>query len=187
MAKIEIVRRYVYLWFSILASHPGKRLVYIDGFAGPGEYTNNVQGSPLAALAAAKDALERPGSGLQSKECCFLFVEKRRKFAAHLRALISKTTWPPQFKWEVVEGTFEEQVGGILEQFKSGRQQLAPTFAFIDPFGATGLPFKVVADILSGAGDGVGDGKDFLRLVLGRADPRMDPKGSRSLEHFCSV
>jgi three-Cys-motif partner protein len=86
---------------------------------------------------------------LQSKQCCFLFVEKRRQFAEHLRALISKTTWPAQFKWEVAEGRFEEKVGGILEQIKSERQQLAPTFAFIDPFGATGLPFKVVADILS--------------------------------------
>jgi len=149
LAKIEIVRRYVYLWFSILGSRPGKSLVYIDGFAGPGEYTNSTQGSPLAALAAAKGALERPGSGLRSKECCFLFVEKRKEFAEHLRTLISSTTWPGQLKWEVQEGTFEEKVGGFLDHIKQERQQLAPTFAFVDPFGATGLPFKVVSDILS--------------------------------------
>jgi three-Cys-motif partner protein len=149
LAKIEIVRRYLYLWFSILDKHPSKRLVCIDGFAGPGEYTNSPQGSPLAALTAAKSALERPGSGLNTKECCFLFVEKRREFAEHLRTLIAKTTWPSQLKWEVEEGTFEEKVGGILDQIKQKRQQLAPTFAFVDPFGATGLPFKVVSDILS--------------------------------------
>ena len=149
LAKIEIVRRYVYLWFSILGSHSDKRFVYIDGFAGPGEYTNSHEGSPIAALVAAKQALELPGSGLKSKECCFLFVEKRKEFANHLRQLISRSSWPPQFKWAVEEGTFEQRVGGILEQIKKDRQQLAPTFAFIDPFGATGLPFKVVADILS--------------------------------------
>jgi three-Cys-motif partner protein len=149
LAKIEIVRRYVYLWFSILANHSDKRLVYIDGFAGPGEYTNSDEGSPVAALLAAKQAPERPGSGLKSKECCFLFVEKRKEFADHLHHLISKIAWPSQFKWAVEEGTFEQRVGGILEQIQKDRQQLAPTFAFIDPFGATGLPFKVVADILS--------------------------------------
>jgi three-Cys-motif partner protein len=149
LAKIEIVRRYLYLWFSILGNHPGRRLVYIDGFAGPGEYTNSDQSSPIAALAAAKSALERSGSGLASKECCFLFVEKRREFASHLRSVISKTKWPEQFKWEVEEGTFQERVGDILDHIGSAGQQLAPSFAFIDPFGATGLPFTIVANILS--------------------------------------
>jgi hypothetical protein len=37
LAKIEIVGRYLYLWSSILgANSANKRLVYIDGFAGPG-------------------------------------------------------------------------------------------------------------------------------------------------------
>jgi len=125
LAKIEIVRRYVYLWFSILASHSAKRLVYIDGFAGPGEYRNSHEGSPVAALVAAKQALERPGSGLKSKECCFLFVEKRKEFADHLRQLISQIPWPSQIKWTVEEGTFEQRVGGILEQLKKDQQQLA--------------------------------------------------------------
>ena len=149
LAKIEIVRRYLYLWFSILGNHSANRLVYIDGFAGPGKYTNSEESSPIAALTAAKAALDRPGSGLGSKECCFLFVEKKKEFAEQLRELISQTSWPTKFKWEVEVGTFEEKVGGILEQIKKERQQLAPTFAFIDPFGATGLPFSVVADILS--------------------------------------
>ena len=134
LAKIEIVRRYIYLWFSILANHSANRLVCIDGFAGPGEYRNSHEGSPLAALLAGKQALERPGSGLKSKECCFLFVEKRKEFADHLRQLISQISWPSQFKWAVEEGTFEQRVGGILEQIKKDHQQLAPTFAFIDPF-----------------------------------------------------
>jgi hypothetical protein len=42
LAKIEIVRRYLYLWFSILGTNPtNKRVVYIDGFAGPGRYANS--------------------------------------------------------------------------------------------------------------------------------------------------
>jgi hypothetical protein len=36
-----------------------------------------------------------------------------------------------------------------LNDTRSKGEQLAPTFAFIDPFGATGLPFSVIQEILS--------------------------------------
>lgn len=150
LAKIEIVRRYLFIWFSILGRNPHfTRLVYIDGFAGPGQYTNSTQSSPTAALLAAKAAIEQAGSGLASKECCFLFVEKTKKFAESPREIISTKEWPREIKWKVEAGTFEEKVGGILAGLRTERKRLAPTFAFIDPFGATGLPFKIVAEILS--------------------------------------
>ena len=150
LAKIEIVRRYLYLWFSILGANPAnKRLVYIDGFAGPGCYTNSEQSSPLAALQSAKAAIERPGANLNQAEFSFLFVEKQRELAENLRKVVSANSWPPQIKWHAEEGSFEEKVGGILGDLRRKGQSLAPTFAFIDPFGATGLPFSVVAEILS--------------------------------------
>lgn len=150
LAKIQIVQRYLYLWYLILGRTPGiDRLVYIDGFAGPGQYTNSDSSSPMAALTAANAVFEQPGSGLKDKECVFLFVEKRKDFAANLRKVISSTTWPEQFKREVQEGTFEEKVGAILKRIKEGHRRLAPTFAFVDPFGATGLPFEIISEILS--------------------------------------
>ena len=148
LAKIEIVRRYLYLWFVIFGANPKhKRLVYIDGFAGPGKYTNSDQSSPTAALIAARAAVQRQ-PGLASKECSFFFVEKIPEFANGLRAILSETTWPPQLNWSVEEGTFEEKMTQILDDLRRDTQYLPPTFAFIDPFGATGLPFKIVADIL---------------------------------------
>src|SRR5207253_10041689 len=42
LAKIEIVRRYLYLWFRILGTR-SNRLTYIDGFSGPGRYLNSEQ------------------------------------------------------------------------------------------------------------------------------------------------
>jgi three-Cys-motif partner protein len=149
LAKIEIVRRYLFLWFSILGANQKKRLVYIDGFAGPGRYSNSEQSSPIAALQAAKAAIERPGAKLDDVEVSFLFVEKRRDFVENLRSVVSAGTWPANIKWDTETGSFEEKVGGVLEKLKQQGQRLAPTFAFIDPFGATGLPFRVVAEILS--------------------------------------
>lgn len=149
LAKLEIIGRYLYLWFAIVGSNPtNRRLVYIDGFAGPGRYTNSDKSSPLVALQAAKDALNKFSEKLSGTEFCFLFVEKNPKFADGLHEAISATTWPSQFKWKVEKGSFEEKIGGILEDFRREGKQLAPTFAFIDPFGATGLPFKVIAEIL---------------------------------------
>lgn len=150
LAKIEIMRRYLFLWFSILGANPrNKRLVYIDGFAGPGKYLNSDQSSPVAALQAAKAAIERPGAKLNDVEFSFLFVEKRSDFVENLRAVVSAGSWPANIKWGTEVGSFEDKVGGILEELKRQGQRLAPTFAFIDPFGATGLPFRVVAEILS--------------------------------------
>jgi three-Cys-motif partner protein len=149
LAKIEIVRRYLFLWFSILGRSQNKRLAYIDGFAGPGKYLNSEQSSPIAALQAAKAAIEQSGSKLDGVELSFLFVEKRREFVENLRSVVSANSWPPNVKCKIEQGSFEEKVGGILSDIRRQGKRLAPTFAFIDPFGATGLPFRVVAEILS--------------------------------------
>ncbi|HZL14022.1 MAG TPA: three-Cys-motif partner protein TcmP, partial [Verrucomicrobiae bacterium] len=149
LAKFEIIGRYLYLWFAIVGSNPkNQRLVYIDGFAGPGRYTNTDRSSPLVALQSAKTALEKFGAKLHGTEFHFLFVEKNPKFADSLREVISAVNWPTQFKWFVENSSFEEKIGGILENFRREGKQLSPTFAFIDPFGATGLPFKIITEIL---------------------------------------
>jgi three-Cys-motif partner protein len=149
LAKLEIIGRYLYLWFAIIGSNPNnRRLVYIDGFAGPGCYTNTEKSSPLVALQAAKGALDKFPEKLSKTEFCFLFVEKNQNFAENLNQTILATPWPAQFKWKVENGSFEDKVGGILKDFQRENRQLAPTFAFIDPFGATGLPFEIIKKIL---------------------------------------
>ena len=150
LAKLEIIGRYLDVWFMILGSNPkNRRLVYIDGFAGPGRYTNTQKSSPLVALQAAKAAASRAGAAGSATEYSFLFVEKKAEFAKSLRDVVQSQSLPPQFKWSVEQGSFEDKVGGLLASLKETGKYLAPTFAFIDPFGATGLPFKVIAEILS--------------------------------------
>lgn len=148
LAKIEIVRQYLVRWFQILGrGHASRRLLYIDGFAGPGEYTNSKDSSPIAALSAAKD-LMYASSDFRDMEVVFLFVEKEPWCAEHLRSLVKQKKWPLNIKWDIIQGTFDAQVGRILQQIRLQGQQLAPTFAFIDPFGATGLPFDIIKEIL---------------------------------------
>ena len=148
LAKIEIVRRYLYLWFYILGTK-NKRLVYIDGFAGPGGYTNSNDSSPTAALGAARTAAERlSASGIPPQEWLFYFIERRPDFASNLSSVIGETSWPGEFRLDVQTGTFNEKFTGIMATMKRFPGGIPPTFAFIDPFGATGVPFSHVAEIL---------------------------------------
>jgi three-Cys-motif partner protein len=146
LAKIEIVRRYLHLWFTILSANPrNQRLIYIDGFAGPGEYKDGQIGSPIAALNSGIAAIEDAKGRLDKIQVEFLFIEKEPEFAAHLRSKLAATALPTTFKVSVKEGTFAAHAGDFLQQQGAA---LPPTFAFIDPFGATKVPFELIQSIL---------------------------------------
>ena len=70
-AKHKILRKYLDAWFPILAKG-NKKLVYLDGFSGPGRYTGGELGSPLVALQSALTHREKLNSELE-----FIFIEER--------------------------------------------------------------------------------------------------------------
>jgi three-Cys-motif partner protein len=142
-AKHEILRRYLQAWMIILSQGRFPEILYIDGFAGPGEYSGGEVGSPIIALDTAL-AYKPP----LTAKVHFLFVDKDEDRATHLRKLIEQRTLPNNFS-VVVEGggeTFEEAFDRHYPQYlRNGR--LMPTFAFIDPFGWTGAPLTLVQKI----------------------------------------
>ena len=71
--KHEILRRYFQAWFPILAKF-NARLLYIDAFAGPGEYSKGEDGSPLVILKAARDHVLKITSELA---CLFIGFVRR--------------------------------------------------------------------------------------------------------------
>jgi three-Cys-motif partner protein len=146
LAKIEIVQRYLYLWFSIMG-RSNATLVYIDGFAGPGRYTNSEQSSPMAALKAALAALDDSGSALRTKHFAFRFIEK--DLPNELREVVFGTSWPAAFDIKVEGQAFEKYMTLALQKVRDSGKPPPPTFAFIDPFGATGVPFGVISELLS--------------------------------------
>jgi three-Cys-motif partner protein len=142
-AKHAILKRYLQAWMVILSQGRFPEILYIDGFAGPGEYVGGEAGSPIIALDTALGY-----SPPLTTRVHFLFVEKEGDRADHLRRQVERRAIPSNFR-VVIEGgvTFEAAFEKRHPEFvRNGR--LIPTFAFIDPFGWTGAPFTLVARIL---------------------------------------
>ena len=142
-AKHEILRRYLGAWFAILGSRI-PRIVYIDGFCGPGQYLGGEDGSPIIAL---NEALRQPI--LAHSEVTFLFIDDREDRIEHLKGAISTMQIPGNLHVEPIVNKFENTLEGLLDDLAGKGQQLAPTFAFIDPFGFKGAPFEVVSRLLA--------------------------------------
>jgi three-Cys-motif partner protein len=137
-AKHEILVYYLKGWFPILASIP-QRMLYIDGFAGPGEYTGGEDGSPILAIKTAlehrlKDKFLRPGAKL-----VFIFVDNDEARCQNLERKLNGLSLPANFTVKIYCNTFEEVFDAILTSIEEQNKRLAPSFVFIDPFGPTGF------------------------------------------------
>ena len=138
--KHALLKRYIGAWFSILSTSY-RRLVYIDGFAGPGEYEGGELGSPIVVLEAAigNERLDSPR---------FLFVEERKDRARHLDKVLKRYQVPPSFEVKVEEDEFEAVLERELDGMERGGSD--PVFAFVDPFGYLRCPLRSVFGVCSG-------------------------------------
>ena len=142
-AKHEILKRYLGAWFPILNRFHG-RIVYIDGFCGPGQYEGGELGSPLIALDVAATHRRK-----LTGELVFLFIDSRKDRIDHLKRVLDEHGIPSHFRVEAQCGLFHEKVNEVLSSVESGGKSLAPTFAFVDPFGFKGIPFSLIKRLLN--------------------------------------
>ena len=136
-AKHEILRRYLGAWFPILSKYNG-RIIYMDGFSGPGEYSQGEPGSPIIAL----DVANSYGNRL-TREVVFFFVDEQEDRIEHLTNIIGQKNYPTNLKVYTYHDEFHRRLGAILD-----RTQIAPTFAFIDPFGFSGVPMSLIEKLI---------------------------------------
>jgi three-Cys-motif partner protein len=119
--------------------------MYLDGFCGPGRYLGGEDGSPIIAL---KEALKH-SILLQNSEIIFFFIDQDQERIAHLEFEISQLTLPPNFLVRIRIGEFQSILQQELDQADKAGYNLAPAFAFIDPFGFKGIPFNLVKRLLT--------------------------------------
>lgn len=141
-AKHAILRKYLDAWLPIITKH-NKRVLYIDGFAGPGEYVNGEDGSPIIAI----KALSEHTANIKSK-IKMLFIEAKRDRFNNLKQKINSLNIPSIADVEPIYGKFDETLADLFKYIDEQRARLAPAFVFIDPFGFTGIPFTLIKRIM---------------------------------------
>jgi three-Cys-motif partner protein len=142
--------RYLETWAAILSLGRFPAIAYVDGFAGPGVYEKGEIGSPIIALNAALEQ-QRKHPKMAATNLIFLFVEQKKDRAERLQECVDALQVPSNFRVKIVgETSFEAGFRkNLLDWYRSRGQSLPPTFAFIDPFGWTGVPFGLVKEILA--------------------------------------
>lgn len=145
-AKHEILQNYLKAWFPILSRWSG-RLIYLDGFAGPGIYSRGEPGSPAIALQTAVEHSLRE----RFQEILFIFIEKESDRATMLQEVLKARfpNLPQNMKYHVIGEEFAPTLENALQSLEKSGAKLAPTFAFLDPFGFSGFPMKLIGRMMS--------------------------------------
>jgi len=142
-AKLAILRKYLDAWLPIITRWNG-RVLYIDGFAGPGEYIGGKDGSPIIAI---KAVLEHKAN--IKSEIRMLFIEADKKRCEYLEQKVDSFEIPSNVKIDCICARFADTITEIFKYIDEQKARLAPAFVFIDPFGFTGIPFALIKRIMA--------------------------------------
>lgn len=154
-AKHRILGAYLERWLPILDRNAQKigrsqqRLLYVDGFAGAGEYEGGIPGSPQVAIDVVENHSHKFACPIEVR-----FIEKRSDRADHLRQVIkdkkSKLVGGMSGLQivEPVTGECEPEILRLIEECASKRQVLGPAFFFLDQFGYSSFSMDLIARIL---------------------------------------
>jgi three-Cys-motif partner protein len=122
--KHGVLRRYPLVFATMTGSRSeAGRVVFLDGYAGPGRYADGSPGSPLLAVRLAATA----AGWRRAVEC--VFVEQNPSHFADLQRCLTKEA-PPELAYRLLNGDVADHVSEVLSLVGS-----APLLAFLDPFG----------------------------------------------------
>ncbi|QDH69643.1 three-Cys-motif partner protein TcmP [Marilutibacter alkalisoli] len=147
LAKHLILRRYLHAWLPIISSR-NQKVLFLDGFAGPGIYAGGEEGSPVIAM---KALIEHAHRHVIKAKVMFLFIEANKKRSETLASVIEplKAQLPEGSSASVVHGEYAPLLSQTLEDLATAGKQLAPSLVFIDPFGVKGLTMDLVRRVLA--------------------------------------
>jgi len=152
IAKIEILKNYLKAWFRILGmTRQAETILYVDGFAGPGYYTNHSEGSPLAALNIAQQAISDLGSKFIAGRLHCAFIESDPSRFKVLESVVALFERNPSLGVTKLCCEFADGIEQIAKDIPGPFLAKAPLFVFADPFGGTGIPFLTFARCMQGS------------------------------------
>ena len=158
-AKHAILQKYLEAWFPILTrqaarlkrdGNPNDReIVFIDGFAGPGEYDAGEPGSPKIAINTAINHTVNFPFPLRLH-----FVEKRLDRFNHLETVIEPLIQRAQSVSNLIvappeNGDCDEVLNDLLNVSEHKGVAFGPALAFLDQFGYGAVSMKLVGRIMA--------------------------------------
>ena len=155
LAKHAILRRYLEAWYPILARQsrrvrsPSREILFIDAFAGPGEYEEGEPGSPVIALETAlQHDVEFP------VPVCLLFIEEREDRFRHLENVLSTYTGQIENSQNVRlseprQGECDTLLTAMLNEHEKRGVRFGPALAFLDQFGYSAVSMDLIRRILA--------------------------------------
>lgn len=182
-AKHELLRGYLGAWFPIVSTN-SKRIIYFDAFAGPGIYAGGEPGSPLIALETLITHKSFPK--MSGTEFLFAFIEKDNSKFQRLKQEI-ENFWSKQGKDKpanieiyVRNDEFINTAQEVLNQLDAESAKLAPTLAFVDPFGWSKIRLDLMMQFVSF------DKCEVLITFMVESISRFlsDPNRQKSLQDF---
>lgn len=142
VAKHQMLSMYLQAWFPILCSRFQRSgVTYAEGFAGPGEYLDHSEGSPVIAL---RQAL-RPDVTRHQCPIRVLCIEKRADRLKHLVAIVSQKFPDPSrlLQFHPITGDCNTD---FLPRLAEIEAMDGPIFANLDGWGVD-TPFHIVERI----------------------------------------
>jgi three-Cys-motif partner protein len=177
VAKHNLLRRYLGAWFGIMGSTQGN-IIFLDGFCGPGRYKDGEEGSPIIALNLAIEHRVHH----KFRQICFLFIDENKDRIEHLDEEINQLTIPSNFHVETRHNQFDETLTEILDTSEAKGSCLAPTFAFIDPFGPKGAPFSLVERLMDNPKTEV-----FINIMVDTVNRFLEHPNPQQRQHYVDL
>lgn len=144
LVKSSIVSKYFKAWATVIKSTQMKhgrvgRLAYVDLFAGPGQYKDGTESTPLMIM---RFAVADP---YLCQNLVTYFNDIDRENALSLKDSIAKLPGVQNLAHQpiVTDEEVGEEIVGIFESIK-----MVPTLLFVDPWGYKGLSLRLLDSVL---------------------------------------
>jgi three-Cys-motif partner protein len=190
LAKHAILRRYLDAWFPILARQSAairqlgraqtREILFIDGFAGPGEYIGGEPGSPVIALKAALEhqhTFPTPARLLFIEDRTDRFQNLQRVLAPHLER---SQTSANVHAVEPIHGDCDTELNRLLDEYEKQDLTFGPALAFLDQFGYGSVSMNLIKRVLRYGQCEVFTYLDYKAMNRWITDPTKAPAFTRA-------
>ncbi|MCH7686542.1 MAG: three-Cys-motif partner protein TcmP [Planctomycetes bacterium] len=159
LAKHAILRGYLEAWFPILSRQSAKlqrqfnisshrEILFVDAFAGPGEYEHGEPGSPIIALRTASQHEVQFPFPIR----LFFIENKRERFANLQKVIVKEKINCEKYQNIILDdpqcGDCDDILNEMLNPYEKSVMKFGPCLTFMDQFGFSGVSMKLISRIM---------------------------------------